>query len=100
MATMMCVHLRPLEEALIAASIPETFRGQAWGGLTAEWVYFACQFDLASIRLRLKLAESVVNEENADPKSGLEIGFRCTEHGNAVMAVHPLAKSHLPVFKG
>jgi hypothetical protein len=52
---MTCEHLRPLEDEIIAAGLPETFRGRPWSENCREWVYFACYFDRESIRKRSRV---------------------------------------------
>ena len=53
---MICQHLRELEEAIIAAGIAETFRGQAWTTNCLEWDYFDCYLDEEKIRQRFALS--------------------------------------------
>ena len=56
---MTCEHLRALEQAIQAAGLHETFRGQAWSDNCREWVYFDCWIDLDGVRLRHSLPECV-----------------------------------------
>ena len=42
---MVCEHLYPLEQALLAAGIAETYRGQPWSRNCREWVYFDADLD-------------------------------------------------------
>lgn len=84
----MCEHLREFEAELIARGIPETFRGQAWSDNCREWVYFRCYIDLAAVRARVGFAPCVVDHENSDARSGLERGFACMEHNDAVMGMY------------
>ena len=90
----MCEHLRQLEEELIGRGIAVTFRGQAWSRNCREWVYFSCYLDLAAVRARLALPACVVDHVNADPKSGEERGFVCTEHHDAVMGMPQPSRRH------
>ena len=58
-----CEHLRQLEEELIAASVPERFRGKAWSRNCREWVYFDCYLDRGSIRRRIQFDARVADHE-------------------------------------
>jgi hypothetical protein len=80
---MVCSHLQPLERALAAAGVPETFRGKAWSKNCREWVYFDVVLTLASIRPHLP--PHVDTHENLDPRSGTERGFVCGLCGDAIM---------------
>ena len=82
---MVCSHLSALEEALKAAGVAETFRGQAWSDNCREWVYFDVVLDVASLRRRFEFGPSVCVHENADPRSGTERGFVCTSCHDAVV---------------
>jgi hypothetical protein len=83
----MCEHLREFEAELMAQGIPLLFRGQAWSSNCREWAYFKCYIDLAAVRARLRFATCIIDHVNADPKSGEERGFVCTEHHDAVMGM-------------
>ena len=86
---MVCEHLRPLEEALIAAGIPETYRGQAWSKNCREWVYFECVLNRASLRKRFNLPDCVVDHEHLGTHDGQEAGFVCETCKDGVMGRHP-----------
>ena len=87
---MVCAHLRPLEQELIAQGIPETFRGQPWSANCREWVYFDCVLDLAALRKRLALHYCVVEHVNDDPRTGREQGFKCTQHHDGIIGGYEL----------
>lgn len=82
---MVCSHLRPLEQALQAAGIKETFRGAAWSQNCREWVYFDVRLEVEALRKRFAFPPCVVVHENTDERSGLEKGFVCEECHDAVM---------------
>ena len=82
---MLCEHVRPLEEALLASGVVVTFRGQAWSAGSREWVYFDVVLDVAAIGRRFQLPACVQLHENTDPRSGLERGFECVTCKDAVM---------------
>lgn len=82
---MVCRHLYPLEQALLAAGIEETYRGQPWSRNCREWVYFDAELDTDTIAQRFQLPDCVEVAENTDPKSGIERGLFCTLCNDAVM---------------
>lgn len=86
---MVCSHLAPLEEALLAAGMRVTFRGQAWSQNCREWVYFDCVLDRAAIRKRLPLPSCVQDREHLGTHDGQEAGFVCTTCHDGIMGVHP-----------
>ena len=81
----MCEHLRKFEAELISRGVEETYRGQAWSSNCREWVYFRCFIDLEAVRARMGFDLCVVEHVNTDAKSGLERGFVCSEHHDAIM---------------
>jgi hypothetical protein len=83
-----CEHLQPLEAAILAAGITETFRGQAWSSNCREWVYFDCCLEVEAIRRQFELPVFVVNHVNDDSKSGREAGLVCKECHDAVIGLH------------
>jgi hypothetical protein len=84
---MVCPHLRPLEQALQAAGIRETFRGAAWSENCREWVYVDARLDIAALQRRFAFPPCVTVHENTDERSGLERGFVCGECHDAVMGL-------------
>ncbi len=85
---MTCDHLRGLEKELIAAGVPETYRGQPWSNNCREWVYFDCYLDRRAIRKRMDFPECVKDHEHLGTHDGQESGFVCTVCNDAVMGVH------------
>jgi hypothetical protein len=85
---MICQHLRPIEEAIHSAGIPETFRGQPWTSNCREWVYFDCCLDAEKIRQQFALPGCVVDHVNDDSKSGRESGLVCSECHDAIVGLH------------
>ncbi len=71
---MVCEHLAELEQALLAANIPITFRGQPWTSNCREWVYFACWLDRPAIRSQFTLADCVHDHDHLGTHDGQEAG--------------------------
>ena len=84
---MVCRHLEPLEEALLADGAKVTSRGQAWSESCREWVYFEVILDVAEIERRFRFPACVRVHENTDPRSGLERGFECVTCKDAVVGL-------------
>ena len=82
---MTCEHLLPLEQAIIARGIPETFRGQSWSLNCREWVYFDCFIDLESVRSRFTLADCVHDHVHRGTHDGQERGFVCSQCHDGIM---------------
>lgn len=82
---MVCSHLSALEDALKAAGVAETFRGQAWSANCREWVYFDVVLDVESLRQRFDFGPSVRVHENLDPRSGTERGLVCASCHDAIV---------------
>src|SRR5579859_5830054 len=97
--TMTCEHLRPLEQAMIAAGMAETFRGQAWSKNCREWVYFNCFIDIASVRLKFSFAACVNDHVHRGTHDGRERGLVCSSCWDGVMGVYE-AEPGLAVFHG
>lgn len=85
---MTCEHLRQLEEELLAAGVPVTFRGQAWSDNCREWVYFDCYLDQEALRGRFAFAACVQDHEHLGTHDGQESGFYCSECKDGIMGVH------------
>jgi len=69
---MICEHLRPLEQAMLARGIRETFRGQAWSMNCREWVYFDCFIDAASVRASFAMDDCVYEHLHRGTHDGQE----------------------------
>lgn len=82
---MVCSHLSALESALIESGVKETYRGQAWSRNCREWVYFDVRLNVKALSVRFDLGPPVHIHENTDPRSGVELGFVCSECHDAVM---------------
>jgi hypothetical protein len=93
---MVCMHLRWLEQALIAAGFRETFRGQAWTENCREWVYFDVILDIPRLRKQFRIPPCVEVHENTDPKSGLELGLTCRSCLDGVMGAVEGALDRFP----
>ncbi len=85
---MTCEHLQQLEEEMIAAGVPITFRGQAWSDNCREWVYFNCYLDRVAIRNRMALSPCVLDHDHLGTHDGQEAGFRCSECKDGIMGIH------------
>jgi hypothetical protein len=85
MPVMTCEHLRDLEQAMLAAGIRETFRGQAWSEHCREWVYFDCWMDLDLIRQCHSLSACVVDHAHRGTHDGAERGLVCRACEDALM---------------
>ena len=88
---MICEHLKPLEEAILAKGIRETFRGAAWSQNCREWVYFDCYIDTASVRARFALAACVEEHVHRGTHDGQERGFVCSRCHDGIMGRYELA---------
>ena len=96
---MTCEHLRDLENAMIAAGLKETFRGQAWSKNCREWVYFDCFIDAAAVRQKFTLAPCVNDHAHRGTHDGQERGFVCSACWDAVMGVYE-PTAGLAIFTG
>jgi hypothetical protein len=96
---MTCEHLAPLEEALLACGLRETYRGQAWSQHCREWVYFDCYLDLAAVRASWELPACVQEHVHCGTHDGQERGFVCTLCDDGIMGRHAAARG-VPVFPG
>jgi hypothetical protein len=96
---MVCEHLLPLEEALMAQRIVVTFRGQAWSMNCREWVYFDCFLETAEIRKHIAFPEFVQDHSHRGTHDGQERGLVCTLCHDAIMGLYePVAGK--PLFRG
>jgi len=84
---MPCPHLKPLENALAAAGMEETARGQLWSQ-AEEFVYFHCRIDQDGARERFNLDPCVEWSEHRGTHEGSEAGFFCTRCRTGVMGLH------------
>lgn len=96
---MICEHLRPLEEAIVARGIRETFRGQAWSRNCREWVHFDCYIDTAAVRQAIDLPSCVVDHAHRGTHDGQERGFVCSDCHDAIMGRYEPA-GDAPIFRG
>ena len=96
---MTCEHLRPLEQAILACGIRETFRGRAWSQNCREWVYFDCFIDTAAVRQSINLPVCVVEHAHRGTHDGSERGFVCEDCQDGIMGSYE-PKNEAPIFKG
>lgn len=98
---LMCPCLKPLDEALKATGVRETFRGQAWSKNCREWVYYPMVLKRAEVRESYHFPETVTDHEHLGTHEGAEAGFICTLHQDAIMGEHPKqASTASRVFPG
>ena len=95
---MLCEHLAELEQALIAAGVPITFRGKPWTSNCREWVYFACWLDRPAIREQFSIADCVMDHDHVGTHDGQEAGLVCGICNDAIMGVHSTYRTSLPAF--
>lgn len=96
---MVCEHLRPLEQELLAQGINVTFRGQAWSQNCREWVYFDCYLACDELEKRFQFPECVQRHEHRGTHDGSESGFVCTECHDGVMGIHESMKKGKRIFR-
>lgn len=88
---MTCDHLNPLEKALIALGIKETYRGTPWSNNCREWVYYDCLFtDLDKTMSRFGLDKDIVKiHSHIGTHDGQEHGLVCSQCKDGIMGRHP-----------
>ena len=96
---MTCEHLRPVERAILALGIRESYRGQAWGRNCREWVYFECHIDTAAVRRAFALPDSVVDHAHRGTHDGQEKGLVCQVCHDGIMGHYEPAPG-APTFQG
>ncbi len=96
---MICEHLRPLEQAIVARGIRETYRGKPWSMNCREWVYFECYLDLAAVRGAMTLADCVQDHVHRGTHDGEERGLVCAQCHDAIVGSYE-PRSGLAVFGG
>jgi hypothetical protein len=96
---MVCEHLRPLEQVLLARGIAETFRGAAWSMNCREWVYFSCHIDVEAVQKNLVLPACVKAHSHRGTHDGPEKGFVCDTCKDGIMGFYE-AKDGIVNFKG
>lgn len=96
---MICEHLRPLEQAIIALGARETFRGQPWSQNCREWVYFDCYIDTEAVSHSFPLPACVKAHAHRGTHDGQERGFVCSQCHDAIMGQYEPGVGVL-TFKG
>ncbi|MBZ5531413.1 MAG: hypothetical protein LAO20_08275 [Acidobacteriia bacterium] len=96
---MLCEHLRTLEEAMVAAGMRETWRGQAWSNNCREWVYFDCFIDTEAVRRNLSLAPCVIDHAHRGTHDGQERGLECSACHDGIMGAYE-KRAGMAVFAG
>lgn len=96
---MICEHLRPVEQAILANGIRETYRGQAWSQNCREWVYFDCFIDTDAVRCSHSLPSCVEDHAHRGTHDGQERGFVCSACHDAVMGRYE-ASEGVEAFRG
>jgi hypothetical protein len=77
--------LRRLAKLFIKENVHITFYGKAWSENTANWMYFDKVFDLKILRAKMSFGDHIIDHQNLDSKSGLEIGFIDKSTGEGIM---------------
>jgi hypothetical protein len=83
-----CEHLQPVREELLRSGARIGTGGHLWSG-TAIWLWFNLVLDPEALQRKLALDACVSPTENDDPRSGPELGLRCTIHGDGIVGPHP-----------
>jgi hypothetical protein len=96
---MTCDHLRPLEQAILARGIRETFRGKPWSQNCREWVYFDCFIDTDAVRRSLALPACVGDHVHRGTHDGQERGLVCSICHDAIMGRYETAPG-VSIFTG
>jgi hypothetical protein len=96
---MICEHLRPLEQAIVARGGRETYRGKPWGLKCREWVYFDCFIDTNAVSKAVALPGCVAEHLHRGTHDGSERGFVCADCHDAVMGSYEASEGGL-IFKG
>jgi hypothetical protein len=96
---MICEHLRPLEQAMIADGMRETYRGQPWSNNCREWVYFDCFIDTGAVRAHHALPHCVTDHAHRGTHDGRERGFVCSTCNDGIMGAYEQEEG-VAVFAG
>jgi hypothetical protein len=82
---MLCIHLQEVEQAIHAADMQETYRGQPWSSNCREWIYVDCYLDLEKIRQQFQLADCVIDHVHRGTHDGEERGLVCNLCNDGIM---------------
>jgi hypothetical protein len=96
---MTCEHLMPVEAAIQAAGMRETFRGAAWSDNCREWVCFDCYLPTQLLLDVFQLPPCIKIRSHLGTHDGQEHGLVCCEHHDALMGHHPKSTIAAPTFK-
>ena len=96
---MICEHLRPLEQAIAARGIRETWRGKPWSLNCREWVFFDCYIDTDGLRQSFPLPACITAHAHRGTHDGEERGFVCSECQDAIMGRYE-AGPGVVIFRG
>ncbi len=96
---MICEHLRPLEQAIVARGIPETYRGKPWSLNCREWVYYDCFIDTSAVQKALALPSCVNEHIHRGTHDGSERGFVCAGCNDAILVRYESAPG-VAIFAG
>ena len=96
---MLCEHLAPLESAMIARGMRETYRGRPWSMNCREWVIFDCYINAKAVRQIMTLPECVQEHSHRGTHDGEESGFVCHQCWDAIIGYYE-AKPGQPNFEG
>ena len=96
---MICEHLRPLEQIMVARGLRETYRGKPWSLNCREWVYYDCYIDTAAVIHSMTLPACVTEHAHRGTHDGEERGFVCNQCHDAIIGSYE-PKAGIPTFKG
>ncbi len=91
-----CEHLRPVEEAVLAAGVRFGPIMSPWCNDSTTWFMCAATFDEPSLRKRLELPDFVRYSEYDGRVAGADATFACTRCDHAILGLHPLFAGHAP----
>jgi hypothetical protein len=84
-----CEHLRPIEEAIVAAGVQFGPILSPYGENRTTWFMCDATFDEPSLRTRLALPEFVTYSEYDGRVAGSDATFACTRCDHAILGCHP-----------
>jgi len=85
-----CEHLRPLEDAILAAGVPFAPIVSPYAENHTTWFMCDATFDEPSLRRRLLLPEFVTYTEYDGRVAGSDATFACARCDHAILGCHPL----------
>jgi hypothetical protein len=96
---MVCEHLRPLEERIIARGFVESQRGRPRSTTCREWVTYNCDARVIAKLEGMNIPACVKHYEQSYAHRGSESGLLCDEHSDALIS-GVLRGPDVPAFLG